>query len=314
MYFPYFRGKQYELICVRETAGLMAERGFVPIIEPVKAKLNGLKRALAAVNEAGGRAILIVNPHHGDHSGDGRLLCDYGAELVDKPTNTIGVLLKERSTAEEAVALIRQFEAQPIAIIHAGFPDPGALAAQLEAEGAAVATHVFIEEYCGKLYRRHFERGERVLVRDGFKRRTGRDHPVVEVFSDLHVTYPDENVAGFGDFLIVGDDYFETGGPAYAIVVHLTFIDPTKDSEMFIYHFKSDRSSTPTDPAGKFAEALQKLVVAVRDPNTHILRTSAVEGFLELHERQHFPGLGSVKKLSMNHHIETLAQYGPAED
>jgi hypothetical protein len=29
---------------------------------------------------------------------------------------------------------------------------------------------------------------------------------------------------GFGDFLIVGDDYSESGGPAYAIAIHLTFI------------------------------------------------------------------------------------------
>ena len=28
---------------------------------------------------------------------------------------------------------------------------------------------------------------------------------------------------GFGDFLIVGDDYSDTGGPAYAVAIHLTF-------------------------------------------------------------------------------------------
>jgi hypothetical protein len=28
-----------------------------------------------------------------------------------------------------------------------------------------------------------------------------------------------------------------------------------------------------------------------------------------LYEQGHFPGLGYVKKLSMNHHIETLARY-----
>lgn len=86
---------------------------------------------------------------------------------------------------------------------------------------------------------------------------------------------------GFGDFLIVGDDYFESGGPAYAVAIHLTFIDPTQDSEMYIYHFKSDRTSTPTDPAGKFAEALEKLVREVKKPGSHILRTTAVEEFLE---------------------------------
>jgi hypothetical protein len=108
---------------------------------------------------------------------------------------------------------------------------------------------------------------------------------------------------------MVGDDYSEGGGPAYAVVIHLTFIDSSKDEEMFIHHFKSDRHDTPTDPAGKFAEALTKLVAEVNRANTPIVRTAAVQEFLDLQTRRHFPGLGYVKKLSMSHHIETLARY-----
>src|SRR3981081_3429496 len=85
-------------------------------------------------------------------------------------------------------------------------------------------------------------------------RRRNRDHPSVELFSDLHVTFEEEGMNGFGDFLIVGDDYSESGGPAYAVAIHLTFIDPSKDNAMFIYHFVSKSKDTPTDPAGKFGE------------------------------------------------------------
>ncbi len=44
-------------------------------------------------------------------------------------------------------------------------------------------------------------------------------------------------------------------------------------------------------------------------PNSKILETKAVQEFRKLHKEGHFPGLGHVKKLSMNHHIETLAHY-----
>ena len=54
MYYPYFRGKQFELITIREMAQLFADKGFTPVIEPVRESLNGLKRALAAIHEAGG--------------------------------------------------------------------------------------------------------------------------------------------------------------------------------------------------------------------------------------------------------------------
>ena len=78
---------------------------------------------------------------------------------------------------------------------------------------------------------------------------------------------------------------------------------------MFIYHFKSDTNDAPTDPAGKFSEALNKLISALNSGNSHILETSAVHEFRELHARGHFPGLGYVKKLSIKHHLETLATY-----
>ncbi|MNE21821.1 hypothetical protein D3C80_1149990 [compost metagenome] len=81
------------------------------------------------------------------------------------------------------------------------------------------------------------------------------------------------------------------------------------DNAMYIYHFKSDRQDTPTDPAGKFYEALTKLIAKLEEPDTKILRTSAVEEFVELYNKKHFPGLGYIKKLSMKHHIEVLADY-----
>jgi hypothetical protein len=78
---------------------------------------------------------------------------------------------------------------------------------------------------------------------------------------------------------------------------------------MQIYHFKSKRTDTPTDPAGKFAEALAEMMKELGSPKSKVLETSAVQEFRVLHEERHFPGLGHVKKLSMNHHIETLAYY-----
>ena len=78
---------------------------------------------------------------------------------------------------------------------------------------------------------------------------------------------------------------------------------------MLIYHFKSERQDTPTDPARKFAEALEKMMATLNDPHSKVLETSAVKEFRLLHKQGHFPGLGYVKKLSMNHHIETLAHY-----
>lgn len=310
MYYPYFRGKQYELITVRESAEILSQAEFVPIIEPVKESLNGLKRAIDAVIDANGSAILIVNPHCGDHERDtdefSQMLIN---DLSEEENIWAGMLLSDTVSIEDVIDTCDQHKNTGITLIHKGFTEARELSRRLGNLEITDIRHVFEENHCGKLYRRHFKDETRILLRDGFKKRTNRNHPPIEYFSDLHATYEDEGMDGFGDFLIVGDEFSTSGGPAYAVAIHLTFIDGDKDDAMYIYHFVSDTQDTPKNPAGKFAEALDKLVEEVERLGSKIYRTNAVNVFLQLHRERHFPGLGYVKKLSMNHHIETLAQY-----
>lgn len=309
MYYPYFRGKQYELITIREMAALLADKNFVPVIEPVRESLGGLKKTLNAVCDAGGRAIIIVNPYHGDHQEDGASITSLLEENFADATNiSAGILLRGGMTVEVAMSCYDQHLDHHPVIVHAGFTEPKALAATLESTMPSL-TNVFIEDHAKLLYRKHFDRSQRILVRDGFHPQRNADYPGMEEFSDLHVTYSDLGMAGFGDFLIVGNVYKEGGGPAYAVAIHLTFIDPDKDDVMYIYHFVSETKDTPTDPAGKFAQALAKLIAKLDSGTSHILETDAIKEFRDLHAKGHFPGLGYVKKLSMKHHIETLADY-----
>ncbi len=309
MYYPYFRGKQNELITIRENAQLLKKSGFAPIIEPVKSTLSGLKKALSAIVDVEGKAIVTVNPHHGDHSHNAEGILSLLQNDFEQDLNvSAGILLTEDISVGDIKSLCAELENRSITLIHAGFAEAKLLAKTL-GDDLSEFCHIFIEDSCGRLYRRHFKSLNRVLIRDGFQKRTNREHPAVEFFSDLHVTFEEEGVQGFGDFLIVGNDYTEGGGPAYAVAIHLTFIDQSKDEEMYVHHFKSIRQDDPKDPAGKFSEALTKLVEEFNRPNSNILKTSAIKEFLDLHDRGHFPGLGYVKKLSMQHHIETMADY-----
>jgi hypothetical protein len=312
MYYPYFRGKQFELIAIRETAELMAVAKFSPIIEPVKETLSGLHRTLNAICDANGTAIIIVNPFHGDHADDGvGISALLKNSYHDKSEITAGILLRDDMSPDAALMCFDEHKAHHPTFVHAGFTEPRALAEKL-GETLPITRHVFVEAHCGKLYRKHFKGSNRILLRDGFQRRKrNADHPEVEEFSDLHITYTEEDMNGFGDFLIVGDDFVEGGGPAYAVAIHLTFIDPDKDDVMYLYHFVSTTRDTPTDPAGKFGQALDKLVTKLEAGHSKLFESSAIKEFRNLHDKGHFPGLGVIKKLSMKHHIETLADYFP---
>lgn len=309
MYHPYFRGKQFELLTIRETAQLLAESSFIPIIEPVRETLTGLGRALTAICEADGSAIVVVNPDYGDHSQDGANISAFlKDEAFGKGNIAAGILLKEHMGVDDAMKLYEEHNAHAPVFIHSGFSDPKGLAERI-GDGIGATKHVFIAKHCRKLYRKHFKGATRILIGDGFERRKNADYPEEEVFSDLHVTYEEEDMDGFGDFLIVGDDYTEGGGPAYAVAIHVTYIDPARDDVMYVYHFISATRDTPTDPAGKFGQALADLIAKLDTGTSNVLETEAIQEFRELHRKQHFPGLGYVKKLSMKHHIETLAHF-----
>jgi hypothetical protein len=304
-YHPYFRGKQYELICVKENAELLARAGFCPVIEPVKNDAGSMLRCLSEVKDKGGRAYIVANPGCGMLKGG--LPEDFMSSISALISSYEGLswIYRAQGVEDQSVEL----SAAKLPLLHDRSTDASIMRARAEAAGASFDPNVFVDtKDSGPLYRRNFKGADRILIRDGFRKKKNSDYldPNIEHFSDLHITYQDDGMQGFGDFLTVGDEYSEGGGPAYAVAIHLTFVDEDNDSSMFIRHFVSDSNLTPADPAGKFSEALGKLAKAVRKVNSKIMKTKAVLEFLDLHDRGHYPGLGYVKKLSMQHHIELM--------
>jgi len=310
MYYPFFRGKQFELIAIRENAELLARSHFTPIIEPVKSNLVQLSKTVDSLIEKSVESIIIANPGNGDFSDDPATIGDFLSQKMSGHDGICpGILLSSKTPLDAALSQIDSFRNSRCAIIHDGFTQAKQLAAELQSRKREYI-HIFIDGNCTEMYQRHFLGPERVLIRDGFIKRINRQYMDTELFSDLHLTFDTiKRLSGFGDFLIVGYDYQEEGGPAYAVALHLTYIDESQDGIMMIFHFVSDSRDSPADPAGKFAEALDKLCAKVEEQNSPILRTSAVEEFLRLRESGHFPGLGYVKKLSMQHHLELMSHF-----
>jgi len=305
MYYPYLRGKQNELLLLKENASsLLKNSDVIPIIEPVKKNLSALNRTLESLKENDIPFILVINPKHGDLKEDRLILYE---EIVNKTLNEysnffIGYIVDTNSNIDDIKDFLDNCQ-QPIALIHNRYINAKELGS-LSNEYESIKKHIFLDDQI--LYRRQFKKGEKILIRDGFKKTKNSQYPSEELFSELHLVYDEMGLEGFGDFLIVGDEYSETGGPAYAIAIHLTYFND--DEVLYIKHFISDRVKTPTDPAGKFAEALRKLVEEVEN-NDLIYKSEAYKQYKKFNEDGHFPGLGYVKKLSMQHHIEIIVKF-----
>lgn len=312
MYFPYFRGKQYELIAIRECIESFKKGTVTPVIEPVREKSSTLEKTLDILVEQNIPFVLIINPRHGDFKNNNKLL----VKLIEKKWAEydnlhFGYIVDSKSTIVDIESFLHDYSTRfNVTLVHSDFPKGKELASVIN-ETHKVLRHIFIDgPTTGRLYQKHFKTDdvETVLVKDGFIKKKNSAYEEEDAFSELHLTYREEGYSGFGDFLIVGDDYSDSGGAAYAVTIHLSYIAKEDEDIMRVKHFVSDRTDSPVDPAGKFLEALDKLKTEV-DEGKDIDKTKAVEEFLELHKKGHFPGLGYAKKISMKHHVQILSSY-----
>ncbi len=310
MYYPYFRGKQFELVLLREKAKFIASSPINPIIELVKDDSASVRRVLEALVDFEAKFTVIINPVFGELKDQQGKILGFIEDFVpdDYENMSLGYIVKPDTNIQDLRQTINAGDRDNFAVIHYGYSD-GVSLSGVTNSSERVKKHIFIDGVTGKLYQSHFRKDgiERVLVRDGFIRRRNADYLPNEHFSDLHITYKYEGVDGFGDFLIVGDEYREAGGPAYAIAIHLTYLNAEDD--MFIMHFVSDSKGSPMNPAGKFQEAVEKLVAELDRTSPLLLCSDACNEYRGLFNNSHFPGLGYAKKLSMQHHLELLADF-----
>lgn len=312
MYFPYLRGKQFELVMLRETAPVMASTNnrIIPIIEPVNKEVAVLKNTLAVLHKNNVRFVLIVNPKEGKFKKDAGFVKEIIESVPEGCEQFYFALIINLETSKaEITRFFEEFKDNKICLIHCHpFEDREHIFEKLK-DHEKDTINVFMLEKTSRGYRKAFKgcNGLSVAVRDGFDARdNNKDYPDDAFFDDLHSTYNEMGHDGFGDFLTVGDVFKESGGPAYTIAVHITYIN--KDEDMYIKHFKSDTQDTPVDPGGKFAEALKKFHDYYAGKENLIYETEAVQEFMSLYSRGHYPGLGFVKKLALKHHIELITK------
>ena len=180
---------QFELLAIRESADIIADAGFIPIVEPVRETFKGLQRTLQELQRYGAATGVITNPRHGDHRHDGEGIAAYlSGTYGDNDAVLPAVLLTSVMTTDDAMEKISRYSDRPLMLVHAGFSDGKGLGAQVLQH--TQLTHVFLDAR-NTLYRRHFQSGVRVLVEDGFEKKKNADYGLVPVdrFSDLHITY-----------------------------------------------------------------------------------------------------------------------------
>lgn len=320
MYFPILRGRQNELLAIRE----LAENGkldhIVPIIEPVKSS-NTLIKTLAESFNRGATIGIVLNPRVGSFDNDLHNYPDYEKRYynlihnhADKVMIVLNVSGRNSNTLEDQ--LLRMEKEFPDAvgcsvIVSRGIKREVASSLRSLQEGGII--HDVIGAFPKPLnsFKRH-----RILLTDGFRARVRnadyRDEDD-EFFSESPSTYPLYRCKGFSDYSIVGEAFKSGGFSPRAVALHITYFD--EEDDVRVKHFVSERPDDTGRVPDKYASAVKALYDWSTSQNeTSLPRTIGLKGFLSTYEDERFPGLGFAKKLSIMHHLEMIDWYlGGAE-
>ncbi|MBP5979772.1 MAG: sce7725 family protein [Halomonas sp.] len=301
MYYPILRGKQFELIAIRELASSIEEKNFCPVIEPVRTNTKPLKKTLEVLSGNGIKPLLILNPDIGNFANKKASL-DFFSDMEEYSDLYVPCIKVSDINDIESISRY-SFKIEDVAVFVAGSIDKNMLSRLVDAK------FVFVDRE--KIHPGALAQLKRVvLYSDSFDKKTrNADYSETSFFSTLHAEW--KNIGGsigFGDYTILSQDYSESGGPAYVVTIHLSYIDEESFDSMRVRHFSSYDDESPANPGGKFKSALQELCDYVEENPNEFYMTSGLSEFIYL-KNSSFPGLGHVKKLSMKHHIETTCHY-----
>jgi len=301
MYFPYFRGRQYEMLALKELAaeGLLG-KSIIPVVEPVKL-MSTFDTTLRVYAQKQCPIALIFNPAVGDFAGDVNFIEEY-ANRFGTVKNAIPALLMSKATDDTISALIAKgVDASDIVAILNSRDFISEYKAAFENDSPSYT--LFPDE-------REFRRtasGSKVMFKDNFgKKARNADYPQDSFFTDDHLFFAEDGYAGFGDYSIVGSEFVDGGFAPYAVAIHIVYFDD--EDKMRVRHFISDSNEDISDVAGKFSEAVTKLAdwyyAGQQRQNTYalsILLKHADDGY--------YPGLPTIKKLSIMHHLELVGKF-----
>lgn len=298
MYYPILRGKQFELIALRELAKHVPAELIRPVIEPVRSNVQPLKKTLNALSEYNIRPLVVVNPDKGDFS---KSYIDF-IELVKVSENFTPCL---RIKSFQDISFLDEIG---LNIDQVGIFLEGGLDKKLVERLEGAICVILNKE---KVHSSAIEKLQNVVFYGDFfdKKNRNADYDESSYFSSIHTEWKNySNVIGFGDYTILSEEYTESGGPAFVVTIHLSYINSDDYDAVYVRHFSSFNDDSPANPGGKFKSALDKVCLFIKNNPDIFFKSQGLEQLLSL-EGGSFQGLGQIKKYSIKHHIETICDF-----
>jgi len=308
MYFPYLRARQFELIAIRELVSEGAlQNKIVPVFEPVKEGFNNLNLAHKIFQEKDFNAYLIVNPFQGAIPGDTEIFLNYMSGL----DNSKFLPAFHYSDNSEYVSMsIEKYNLNNCLIVCLdNFSDEDGL--KTLCQNPNVSHIMLLDPNKYRTLDRFFKNLGKFYIRlDNAFEKQQKNADFLNIaghkFSEEHLYYGEERYQGFADFTVLPMEYIDGGSTPRAVVIHLTYINQNDESQIWIRHFTSESNDSIANVQGKFAEAAQK---AIQFCDNLPLENSAIDELRNYYNEARYPGLGTVKKISIKNHLLIVGSF-----
>lgn len=291
MYYPYLRGKQFDLLALKELVKAQRlPKTIIPVIEPVK-QSKTLLQTLAVFRQKDQPFYLIDNPQAGD------FLTDSGrGTLQDLAQGQRGHIIVSNQVPHsfQAENLYLTSSAQALKELPEE-PVQGKFLAPFE-------MRILRQLNCGSA-----TGAEVILLEDPFTRLPRNSYYreyADEVFTRRHLTFKKQGFAGFGDFSLDSRIYYEQGYPDRDLCLHLVY--PGDSQEVRVHHFVS-----PEDPAETRLPQKEKFLRLLAEVSTwtragRLPETLGLNLLLTAYQEGRFPGMGVMRKAVIMHHLEVM--------
>jgi hypothetical protein len=317
MYVPYLRGKQFELLALRELAGQMST-SIMPLIEPVTPNLGAMERCVAALSPHGVRMAVAINPVAGEinHVSGTETICTWLATLEAPLRDGLlvpAVLVTDDDHWHSTIEVLddRLGPTQKFVAVH-WQNNPSFLAALDSTMLDRVVFHLIDPDTPTRRLHPIDIRSTGIKLHDRFDRAARNADYLDRVeseFGDDAYFYAEDGFAGFADFATIGRAFAAGGFRPRAVAIHWTFPKPASSDipTILIRSFTSDSNDDYADVPGKFEQAGAKFRRWWESADRS-QQTPAGEMLLQYIDDERFPGLGVLKKLSIMNHLQIMSR------
>lgn len=308
MYLPFLRGKQFELLALREVATELGDCSKVmPIIEPVKKDLKAANNAFTVMKQQKMKFAFILNPSKGDFETPVEGFAQSVIELLGINDMWMPAFFLGKNSPGRIKATVEKYNLTEIMLVETGSLDIERFDEVLSMPESKCIVYADADSRMLERKLRKYPSLNRVRLDDNFraeKTNKGYRDQEDQKFTDMHRFYAEDGFWGLADYTTLPSSFNDGGALPRVLAIHMTYEKNT--DEIWVRHSLSHSyDNGPENIQQKFKEAAED----VRDFFATKNQTSGITDLIMYLNEGKYPGLGVLKKLSMKNHITLMSQF-----